>query len=58
MIPEHMAKDFVATRKLIEIRPGAHFDIKLYFHRWQVESSALEALSSAVRAATRRQLRT
>lgn len=53
MIPEHMAKDFVATGELVEIHPGAHFDIKLYFHRWQLQSSVLDVLSNAVRMAAR-----
>ena len=57
MIPEHMTKDCIAAGELVEIRPDAHIDIKLYFHRWQIQSSALETLSEAVRRTTRRQLR-
>lgn len=57
MIPEHLAAPHIASGELAEIQPGSQFDIKLYFHRWQINSSSLDVLTRCVRAAASRHLR-
>jgi LysR family transcriptional regulator (chromosome initiation inhibitor) len=57
MIPEHMADAALASGELKELVPGRSLDIELYFHRWQIRSSALDALASAVQGAARGKLR-
>jgi len=56
MIPEHLAHPGMETGELVEIVPGVHFDIKLYWHRWQIHSSSLDILSKAIRVAGARHL--
>jgi len=36
--------------------PGMHIDIKLYWHRWRIQSSSLDILSEAIRVAAARHL--
>lgn len=57
MIPEHMASNLLEDQDLVEISPGAHNDIALYFHRWQIQSRALDVLGNAVSSATQLHLR-
>jgi LysR family transcriptional regulator (chromosome initiation inhibitor) len=57
MIPEHMVTDSLASGELVEVLPGKHIDVDLYFHRWQIQSPALDVLSVAIRAAARQGLR-
>ncbi len=53
MMPEHFVKDALETGELVEIAPGRSLDVPLYWHRWRLNSPALNALSAAVhRAAT------
>lgn len=56
MIPEHLARPGMEAGELTEIVPGVHFDIKLHWHRWQIQSSSLDFLSKAIRAAAGRHL--
>jgi len=57
MIPEHMANDFLQRGELVEVSPGRHIDVDLYFHRWQIQSRALDILSTAIRTAAQQYLR-
>jgi LysR family transcriptional regulator, chromosome initiation inhibitor len=50
MVPEHFALPAIAAGELVEIAPGRHLDVPLYWHRWRLGSQALNALSSAVRS--------
>lgn len=53
MMPEHFVKDALNAGELVEIAPGHFLDVPLYWHRWRLNSPALNALSAAVqRAAT------
>jgi LysR family transcriptional regulator (chromosome initiation inhibitor) len=56
MIPQHLAAQHIAAGALVELRPGAHCDVKLYFHRWQVQSRALGFLAACVHTAARKHL--
>lgn len=57
MIPEYMAKTHMQSGELVEIMPGHHLDVPLYWHCWRFSSPALEALSAAVRLSAREGLR-
>lgn len=51
MIPEDMAKAEIEAGELVEISPGRHLNIPLYWHCWRFSSPTLEKLSAAVRDA-------
>lgn len=57
MVPEHFARPGLASGELVEIAPGEHLDVRLYWHRWRLGSPALGALTAAVRGAARAALR-
>lgn len=48
MMPELQVTDALADGSLIDIRPGYHLDVPLYWHYWQTESEALAELRAAV----------
>lgn len=56
MIPQHLAQPYLESGALVEIAPGMHVDVKLYWHRWQVRSLALDLLTGAVHAAAKKHL--
>lgn len=56
MVPEQQYGDRVATGALLDVAPGRHSDVMLYWHRWRVQSPRLELLSAAVLEAGRRSL--
>jgi len=56
MIPQHLAQPHLDTEKLVEIAPGVHVDVKLYWHRWQVTSLSLDLLTRAVHGAAKKYL--
>ncbi|TDC57063.1 LysR family transcriptional regulator ArgP [Jiangella ureilytica] len=51
MLPESMARDPLADGRLVEIAPGRHLDVPLYWQRWKLESPLLTELTDAVVAA-------
>lgn len=57
MVPEHFAMPAIASGELVEIAPGQHLDVPLYWHRWRLGSQALSALTSAVRTVANAALR-
>ena len=57
MMPEHFVNDALATGELCEIAPGHSLDLPLYWHRWRLNSPALNALSAAVHRAAASALR-
>ena len=57
MIPEHMANELMVRGELVEVAPGRHIDVDLYFHRWKIKSRALDILSTAIRTAAQQYLR-
>ncbi|MEV4277301.1 LysR family transcriptional regulator ArgP [Actinoplanes xinjiangensis] len=57
MLYEHEAAADLAAGRLVEIRPGRHLDIPLYWQYWRLSSTALETLTAAVRTAAAQALR-
>jgi LysR family transcriptional regulator (chromosome initiation inhibitor) len=57
MLPSQQYDDAVAAGELIDLVPGKHTDVPLYWHAWRVQSPALERLGAAVVAAARASLR-
>lgn len=48
MMPELQVTDALELGQLVDIRPGYHLDVPLYWHYWQTESAALAELRRAV----------
>jgi LysR family transcriptional regulator (chromosome initiation inhibitor) len=57
MMPEHFVSTPLATGELVEIAPGRWLDVPLFWHRWRLNSPALNALSEAVHLAAAESLR-
>jgi LysR family transcriptional regulator (chromosome initiation inhibitor) len=57
MLVEHEARPHLEAGRLVEIRPGRHLDVPLYWQRWRIASTALETLTAAVRTAAAQALR-
>ena len=57
MMPEHFVNDALAAGELCEIAPGHALDLPLYWHRWRINSPALNALSATVHRAAASALR-
>lgn len=48
MMPELQVATALQAGQLVDIQPGYHLDVPLYWHYWQTESPALADLRSAV----------
>ena len=57
MMPAILSREVLKTGALVEIAPGRHLDVPLYWHCWRLESPVLETLSNAVRRAAASALR-
>ena len=57
MLPEQIARDDMAAGRLVEIAPGRHLDVPLYWQSWRLESTALATLTGAVQTAAAAALR-
>lgn len=57
MVPEQQVGDRLDQGVIIDLAPGRHSDVALYWHRWRVQSPKLERLSAAMLAAGRQLLR-
>ncbi|MEV6799507.1 LysR family transcriptional regulator ArgP [Micromonospora rifamycinica] len=51
LLPEAVARPDLAAGRLVELAAGRHLDVPLYWQCWRLESTALAALTAAVRAA-------
>lgn len=51
MMPAILASEALKNGTLVEVAPGRHLDVPLYWHCWRLESPVLKALSEAVRRA-------
>ena len=51
MVPEQLVADDLAAGRCVELIPGRHLDVPLYWQYWRMESTALTALTTAVKAA-------
>jgi LysR family transcriptional regulator (chromosome initiation inhibitor) len=57
LIPEQIARADIAAGRLVDLTPGRHLDVPLYWQYWRMESAVLSALTTAVRTAARAVLR-
>ncbi|HEX8602223.1 MAG TPA: LysR family transcriptional regulator ArgP [Pseudoduganella sp.] len=57
MIPEYLAEPSLQAGRLVQIVPGTYLDIALYWHRWRIDSPALDALSRAILRAAQHALK-
>lgn len=51
LVPERIARDDIATGRVVDLTPGRHLDVPLYWQYWRMESAVLSALTVAVREA-------
>lgn len=56
MLPEFMAQPQRASGKLVALAPERPCDVRLYWHRWNIESASLETLSQCVLSAGKQHL--
>jgi LysR family transcriptional regulator, chromosome initiation inhibitor len=56
MIPDAQGAAHAATGALIDLAPGRHVDVPLYWQQWKLDSPPLAALAEAVTAAASRAL--
>ncbi|MEV0897708.1 LysR family transcriptional regulator ArgP [Actinoplanes sp. NPDC049802] len=57
LLYEQEARPELAAGRLVEIDPGGHLDVPLYWQCWRLSSNALDTLTAAVRTAAARSLR-
>jgi LysR family transcriptional regulator (chromosome initiation inhibitor) len=57
LMPEQIARDDIAAGRGVDVAPGRHLDVPLYWQCWRMESTVLTALTGAVRSAARSALR-
>ena len=51
LMPERTARVDIAAGRGVDLAPGRHLDVPLYWQYWRMESTALAALTAAVKAA-------
>jgi LysR family transcriptional regulator, chromosome initiation inhibitor len=57
MVPEQLAHEERATGRFVDLAPGRHLDVTLYWQHWRVDSAVLNALTSSVTATAATALR-
>jgi LysR family transcriptional regulator (chromosome initiation inhibitor) len=57
LVPEQIALDDIATGRCVNLAPGRHLDVPLYWQYWRMESTVLSALTTAVKRAAAAALR-
>ncbi len=57
MLPESMARPALDDGRLVELAPGRHLDVPLYWQRWKLASPLLDQLTDGVAAAAAGHLR-
>jgi LysR family transcriptional regulator, chromosome initiation inhibitor len=57
LVPEQIARDDIAAGRVVELTPGRHLDVPLYWQYWRMESAVLTALTDAVKAVAAETLR-
>ncbi len=50
LVPEQIAREDIAAGRVVELAPGRHLDVPLYWQYWRMESTVLTALTDAVKA--------
>jgi LysR family transcriptional regulator, chromosome initiation inhibitor len=51
LVPERIARADIDAGVYVDLTPGRHLDVPLYWQCWRMESAMLDALTAAVRAA-------
>jgi LysR family transcriptional regulator (chromosome initiation inhibitor) len=51
LVPERIARADIEAGVCVDLTPGRHLDVPLYWQCWRMESAVLDALTTAVRAA-------
>jgi LysR family transcriptional regulator (chromosome initiation inhibitor) len=49
LVPEQIARADIDAGRVVELTPGRHLDVPLYWQYWRIESEVLTALTDAVR---------
>lgn len=49
LVPEQIALDDIAAGRCVNLVPGRHLDVPLYWQCWRMESTVLSALTTAVK---------
>ncbi len=57
LMPERIARADIAAGRGVDLAPGRHLDVPLYWQYWRMESAALTALTTAVKAVAAEALR-
>jgi LysR family transcriptional regulator (chromosome initiation inhibitor) len=57
LVPEDVAGSDLTAGRLVDLTPGHHLDVPLYWQYWRLESPVLSALTAAVRTAAATALR-
>jgi LysR family transcriptional regulator (chromosome initiation inhibitor) len=57
LMPEQIARDDIAAGRVVDLTPGRHLDVPLYWQYWRLQSTVLTALTEAVKAAASTALR-
>jgi LysR family transcriptional regulator (chromosome initiation inhibitor) len=57
LLPEAQALDALAAGRLVELTPGRHADVTLWWQHWNLSSPLLEAVTEAVRRVAGERLR-
>jgi LysR family transcriptional regulator (chromosome initiation inhibitor) len=57
MVPEQTAREDFAAGRGVDLAPGRHMDVPLYWQYWRMESTVLTALTTAVKAVAAEALR-
>jgi LysR family transcriptional regulator (chromosome initiation inhibitor) len=57
LVPERIAGPDIAAGVCVDLTPGRHLDVPLYWQCWRLESAGLTALTEAVRGAAAAALR-
>jgi LysR family transcriptional regulator (chromosome initiation inhibitor) len=57
LLPESQAADPLVTGRLVELTPGRHADVTLWWQRWNLRSPLVDAVTDAVRRVAGERLR-
>jgi LysR family transcriptional regulator, chromosome initiation inhibitor len=57
LVPEQIAREDLAAGRVVELTPGRHLDVPLYWQCWRIDSTVLTDLTEAVRWAASSALR-
>jgi LysR family transcriptional regulator (chromosome initiation inhibitor) len=56
LLPEQQCSAELAAGRLVDLAPGQHTEVRLYWQRWNLSSPLLDTVSDAVRAGARASL--